>query len=230
MNTNNTKGKNANAEGTRKFTPGILTYAGLKSLIFTGAVRMDRELRETAVKRDPKARNRRQPEVIYQWNISENDFWMRLYSTLDTDRLVTRAQRTGHAKLRLTVRDNTSKQVVEFVSASYEIIRDQIGWESDLREILNRAYLFVSRLRPQCPKCRKSLMEIRTGPRGQFWGCQQFPECRGTRNIPEAVIVTESLVEPAGTFAANFDGTDQARQPMTYHNVAATEAAQAAAI
>jgi hypothetical protein len=193
MNQVKEKQGNQNRE-KRGFVPGILTYRNLMAIMLVGAARVDRELREKAVAREPKSRNRRQQEVIYQWDQAENEFWMRFYTSLDTDRLVTRAQRTGKAKIRIAVRDSKSKQVVEFVSGAMEIVRDQKGWENELKTLLDRAYLFISRERPQCPLCRKAKMEIRTGSRGQFWGCETFPECRGTLSIPEAKIF-EAAVE-----------------------------------
>ena len=35
---------------------------------------------------------------------------------------------------------------------------------------------------PVCPSCGDP-MKKRQGPRGPFWGCSNFPKCRGTRNI-----------------------------------------------
>ena len=35
---------------------------------------------------------------------------------------------------------------------------------------------------PVCPSCG-SPMKKRQGPRGPFWGCSKYPQCRGTRNI-----------------------------------------------
>lgn len=35
---------------------------------------------------------------------------------------------------------------------------------------------------PTCPRC-SSPMQRRSGRNGQFWGCSQYPRCRGTRNI-----------------------------------------------
>lgn len=35
---------------------------------------------------------------------------------------------------------------------------------------------------PGCPKC-SGPMRLRTGRFGEFWSCQKFPECRGTRNV-----------------------------------------------
>jgi hypothetical protein len=36
---------------------------------------------------------------------------------------------------------------------------------------------------PACPKCAKKHMVIRVGPKGRFWGCPNYPACRGTRNM-----------------------------------------------
>jgi DNA topoisomerase-1 len=33
-----------------------------------------------------------------------------------------------------------------------------------------------------CPKCGAPMVK-RTGPRGEFWGCSTYPECKGTRNL-----------------------------------------------
>jgi hypothetical protein len=39
---------------------------------------------------------------------------------------------------------------------------------------------------PACPKCGGN-MTNRKGPRGDFWGCNGFPECRGSANFsPES--------------------------------------------
>jgi len=35
-----------------------------------------------------------------------------------------------------------------------------------------------------CPKCGAPMVE-RTGRNGRFYGCSRYPDCRGTRNIPD---------------------------------------------
>ncbi|WP_224984915.1 topoisomerase DNA-binding C4 zinc finger domain-containing protein [Geomonas agri] len=37
-------------------------------------------------------------------------------------------------------------------------------------------------LEPVCPKCERKMMR-RTGRYVQFWGCSNYPRCRGTRDI-----------------------------------------------
>lgn len=39
---------------------------------------------------------------------------------------------------------------------------------------------------PTCPKCRLPMVERKNGKDGsRFWGCQDYPECRGTRPYVE---------------------------------------------
>jgi ssDNA-binding Zn-finger/Zn-ribbon topoisomerase 1 len=33
-----------------------------------------------------------------------------------------------------------------------------------------------------CPECDGTMVP-RTSERGAFWGCKEFPRCRGTRNV-----------------------------------------------
>ena len=35
---------------------------------------------------------------------------------------------------------------------------------------------------PACPKCGTKMVN-RKGPRGEFWGCSNFPKCRGSVNF-----------------------------------------------
>jgi hypothetical protein len=38
---------------------------------------------------------------------------------------------------------------------------------------------------PKCPKCGSN-MRLRNGKRGEFWGCLEYPQCRGTIDVVEA--------------------------------------------
>ena len=37
---------------------------------------------------------------------------------------------------------------------------------------------------PPCPKCGGKMVD-RKGPRGPFWGCRDFPKCKGTANFSD---------------------------------------------
>ena len=37
---------------------------------------------------------------------------------------------------------------------------------------------------PVCPECGKPMRRRHSG-KGDFWGCSGYPDCRGTRDIPQ---------------------------------------------
>ena len=180
----NIRGRANDSEKTKR---GILSYGTIQSSLFAGAERVDARLRKKAKKRNPKSRNRRPGEVIYQWTAGADDaaFQLRLYTSIETGSLITRAERTGRANLRITVRDNLSKKPVGYISDSLEIERGATDWQTPLRQMLERAFLFCWQKRPVCFGCRRN-MEIRIGRSGEFWGCTEFPKCNTTLGIRNA--------------------------------------------
>lgn len=51
---------------------------------------------------------------------------------------------------------------------------------------------YVPEPTPRCPRCAGPMAE-RSGPRGAFWGCRQFPNCRG---IVDAAEWAKQLANP----------------------------------
>ena len=44
----------------------------------------------------------------------------------------------------------------------------------------------IGELAPECPRCRKGVLQVINGKRGPFWGCTEFrsgPPCRYKKNI-----------------------------------------------
>ena len=41
------------------------------------------------------------------------------------------------------------------------------------------------RVVPSCPKCKKGLMNLRSGKYGKFLGCSRFPKCDSTMNLSD---------------------------------------------
>ena len=40
----------------------------------------------------------------------------------------------------------------------------------------------------KCPKCQDGMMKLRTGPHGQFWGCDQYPTCKHTEQVKDKPV------------------------------------------
>lgn len=41
--------------------------------------------------------------------------------------------------------------------------------------------------KPRCPRC-DGILRVRSGRRGEFWGCENYPDCRFTRNLATLVV------------------------------------------
>ena len=52
-------------------------------------------------------------------------------------------------------------------------------WKKNLQKRLNKYQQLMS---PDCPLCAAP-MRIKKGPWNDFWGCVEYPECRGTCQI-----------------------------------------------
>src|SRR5438105_8372117 len=50
---------------------------------------------------------------------------------------------------------------------------------------------------PLCPSCRQP-MKLRNSERGPFWGCSQFPRCRGTLNIVSKPPISTPVAATGG--------------------------------
>ena len=55
------------------------------------------------------------------------------------------------------------------------------GWQGRLVE---RLAAWTEQLGPACPKCTKPMVK-RKSKSGAFFGCCNYPDCRGTRNVDE---------------------------------------------
>lgn len=64
------------------------------------------------------------------------------------------------------------------------------GWRDRLKDRLSEAFKIINDMdhSPRCPQCG-GRMVLRSGVHGRFYGCLNFPRCRGTRNysadVPE---------------------------------------------
>jgi len=82
----------------------------------------------------------------------------------------------------------------KYLSKTQRWVTRVIGWEQRLAKALRETRNMITDLdaNPRCPKCG-SIMVIRKGVHGEFWGCTKFPNCRGTRNRPAEEDVNRLL-------------------------------------
>jgi len=59
--------------------------------------------------------------------------------------------------------------------------------EVELNEVLDKARAGEVTDSPVCPQC-SAAMVVRDGKFGQFWSCDRYPNCRGTRPIKSEIV------------------------------------------
>ena len=55
------------------------------------------------------------------------------------------------------------------------------NWEQEFLEQGDDAHIKTAKIRYRCPKC-ESLLVLKTGANGEFWGCESYPNCDYTAN------------------------------------------------
>jgi hypothetical protein len=60
--------------------------------------------------------------------------------------------------------------------------RNNIAAAKKRSEFIDALGKELEALAPKCPKCSGDTTR-RTGPRGPFWGCQNFPNCKGSASF-----------------------------------------------
>jgi len=70
---------------------------------------------------------------------------------------------------------NTYTDDPEEAVALMEQLKRELGLEGELVKE-------ESEETPLCPTCETPMVK-RTGVKGEFWGCSNFPKCKGTRQV-----------------------------------------------
>lgn len=120
--------------------------------------------------------DREKAEIIYSWT-SPADIDVKVFTSVDARTGLARP--LGEDAIRIVAYDKHARRKI--VSWSAELKRVS-GWQMRLREKVGAAILHAS-YRPRCPVCRQQTMIIYGRPEMQFWGCSNYPSCRGTSDL-----------------------------------------------
>jgi hypothetical protein len=100
---------------------------------------------------------------------------LRIYTSIDPDGV---CRSVGTDAIRATLFEKGTDGQVHMVGGSRRVHRVQ-GWRHNLQTRINR---WQSLLGPECPKCN-ALMVFKKTPKGIFWACSRFPDCRSTLSV-----------------------------------------------
>jgi hypothetical protein len=123
-----------------------------------------------------KRTDRGKAEIIYSWT-SPAEIDVKVFTSIDARTGLARP--TGEDAIRIVVYDKRARRKI--VSWSVELKR--VGnWQARMREKTGAAVIRAS-FRPRCPGCKQDTMIIFGRNEAQFWGCSNYPKCRGTFNL-----------------------------------------------
>ena len=105
------------------------------------------------------------------------------------------------------------------VPVTYDADNDEIVIDAEAIDLSALDNVGAADESPQCPECGGP-MALRDGRRGKFWGCKQYPKCKGTREVDEQPPLVKGAPEPTPMeqhglpeeepFAGGGAGTEQA--------------------
>ena len=116
-------------------------------------------------------------ELVYAKRVGEN-YSLRIYSTITAGRQ--KARDCGKDAIRFCLFYRASaNDTPRLVNGDKKCLRVE-GWRGNMQK---RIDAWESMKGVDCPCCAAP-MKKRKGNNGEFLGCIQYPDCKGTRNIP----------------------------------------------
>ncbi len=107
-------------------------------------------------------------EKVYAKLVAPNTS-LRIYSSI----VQGTSRQCGDDAIRVVLASR-QKQGIKLVGSSRRVNRTK-NWRDNLQKRLDG---WADMLGPNCPKCGGGMVE-RSGAYGDFWGCCNFPECKG---------------------------------------------------
>lgn len=106
----------------------------------------------------------------------------------DDDPTEAEVNATGGAVIRRALKAQASLAGSEWARKLHEIFPEVVLWlqfdDEALAEMIEGfgagICSFDAEDTPTCPACRAGMVR-RNSPKGAFWGCSRYPNCKGTR-------------------------------------------------
>lgn len=116
-------------------------------------------------------------EYVYKIYTSKPDIYLWIYSSVSKVTGKTRSKGSDAIRCVLIYKD---KEVFKNTKHTKRII----SWNGNLKSKITELMSLVDTI-PRCPNC-SSFMLQRKGKHGIFWGCSNYPNCKGIKNIPKS--------------------------------------------
>lgn len=117
-------------------------------------------------------------EHVYGMVVAPN-VTLRIYSSVD--KTTGKAREEGKDAIRCCLVHRDAEGVIKGIGSDAKVLRVQ-NWRENLRKRINS---MLDNMGPMCPKCGSHMKERNGRNKTKFWGCSNYPNCKGTRNINE---------------------------------------------
>jgi hypothetical protein len=111
-------------------------------------------------------------EKVYAKLVAPNTS-LRIYSSIESGT----SRQCGEDAIRVVLATRNPSGI-KIVGSSRRVNRTK-NWRDNLQKRLDS---WLEMLGPPCPKCGAAMVE-RSGAYGEFWGCSNYPECKGLIKI-----------------------------------------------
>jgi helicase len=134
-------------------------------------------------------------EIIYEISTENPKINIRIYSSIDFSG---ESRNLGEDAIRCVLIDNTSRKPVDKAKRTHRMS----NWKERLKEKIDSLKLEVKDLK-FCKSCG-SVMVLRNGPSGAFYGCTSYPACRTSmdlfgkvtiKNAPSSVTSVKGIIK-----------------------------------
>ena len=113
-------------------------------------------------------------EMVYGRRVA-HDATLRVYTSV----VAGQSRSKGKDAIRVCLFQRGEDGVIRLVGGDRRVHRVE-GWRKNLGERLDN---WMELTGPDCPKCGK-MMANRKSEYGHFWGCSDYPNCKGIINTP----------------------------------------------
>jgi len=113
-------------------------------------------------------------EMVYGQRVA-HDATLRVYTSV----VAGESRSKGKDAIRVCLFQRGEDGIIRLVGGDRRVHRVE-GWRKNLGERLDN---WMELAGPDCPKCGK-MMANRKSKYGKFWGCSDYPNCKGVINTP----------------------------------------------
>ncbi|MDD5650098.1 MAG: DEAD/DEAH box helicase [Candidatus Nanoarchaeia archaeon] len=127
-------------------------------------------------------------EIIYDLKTQNPTIFVRIYSSID--KFAGTSRSLGEDAIRCVLLDKKSSKPIDKAKRTHRMS----NWKERLKEKLDEFKQEITNLK-FCKSCG-SVMVLREGIRGQFYGCLSYPNCKTSMSLTGHINIPKTITDP----------------------------------